>query len=335
MKTKIIIILVALLTALLFCECSKKIKIGLLMDSLEQERWAKDRDIFTSKIKELGGETIYRLANGDADKQLEQARELIDNGVHLLVVIPVDQDKAADIVKLAHKNHVRVLSYDRLIKNCNLDFYISFDNVDVGRLQAEYLTKICPAGNFAIIGGAITDNNSFLLKLGQMSVLQPYVDNGSINIVYDQYVSHWSAGEGYDKMKECLRKTNNNVDAVIAANDEIASGITAALKEVHLDGRIYLCGQDAELAAIQRIVAGTQAMTVYKPIEAIATVAAKTSMDIIRNKLTTNIPLSVNNGKILVPSILLPAMSVNKETIKLTVIADGYLKENKIYEHAD
>ena len=305
------------------------------MDSLEQERWAKDRDIFLGKIKELGGETIYRLANGNADNQLEQARELLNKGVNLLVVIPVDQDKAADIVNVAHKNRVRVLSYDRLIKNCNLDFYISFDNVDVGRLQAEYLTKICPAGNFAIIGGAITDNNSFLLKLGQMSVLQPYVDNGAIKIVYDQYVSRWSAKEGYDKMKECLRKTNYNVDAVIAANDEIATGITAALEEVNLDGRIYLCGQDADLAAIRRIIAGTQSMTVYKPIEAIATVAARTSMDIARNELTTNTSLSVNNGKILVPSILLPAMVVNKETIKLTVIADGYLKENKIYENTD
>lgn len=331
MKIKPHLLLSVMLALFLFCNCREKTRIGLLMDNYEVERWQRDKDLFVARINELGGEVLVEVANSNPRLQFEQAQKLLDQGVDALVIIPVDLNDAARIVALAHKYKVRVLSYDRLIRNCRLDLYISFDNVEVGALQADYLTKVCPKGNYALIGGAVTDNNSFMLKIGQMSILQPFVEKGDIRIVFDQFADSWAEEEGYRLMKTCLEK-NKTVDAVIAANDNLATGVTKALKEHNLDGKVYLAGQDADLLACQRIVSGFQTMTVYKPIEAIATKAADFAMQMAAGEKFDKLNLSVNNGKHMVPAVLLPAMAVNKETIKLTVVADGYLKENKIYK---
>lgn len=313
--------------------CSdKKVRIGLLMADYIQERWTKDKDLFIKRANEKGAEVLVEVADNNSDVQFEKAMELLDQGIDVLVLVPVNLYDAAKIIPLAHRYKVRVVSYDRLIKNCNLDFYISFDNVEVGRLQAEYLTKICPQGNYVIIGGATTDNNSVLLKIGQMNVLQPFVERGDINIIYDQFVDSWTQEEGYRHMMKCLNEFNIKIDAVIAANDDLATGITRALEEAKIKGTVYLAGQDADLAACQRIVSGKQAMTVYKPIEAIASRAADIAIAMAKGETFENVQLTVNNGKRMVPALLLPPMVVNKETIKLTVIADGYLKENKIYQ---
>ena len=280
-------------------------------------------------IENMGGEVIFRSSEGDADKQLELASEILTEGVDALVVIPSDMYSAASIVKLAHKKEVPVISYDRIIKDCYLDFYISFDNVNVGELQAKYISSVCPNGNYAIIGGAVSDNNSFLLRLGQLNVIQPLIERGEIKVVYDQYVNSWTVDEGYRLMKECLKKTRK-VDAVLAANDQLAEGALKAIEEYKLDPIPTISGQDAEGAACQRIIAGTQSMTVYKPIEAIATKAAELTMQMIQEERIPKTFLSVNNGKHQVPAVLLPAMVVNKETIDLTVVADGYFEEHNV-----
>ncbi len=333
MKRTIMLLLVVLVPCLcMFNGCSqKKVKIGLLMDNYEQDRWERDRDYFIQQAKELGAEVLVEVADGDPAKQFEQAQKLLDEKVNVLVIVPADLNEAAKIVPLAHRYGARVLSYDRLIKDCNLDFYISFDNVEVGALQAEYLTKICPVGNYAIIGGAKTDNNSFLLKIGQMNVLEPLIEKGDIKIVYDQFVDRWTEENGYMHMKECL-KMNKKIDAVLVANDGLATGVARALEEHGLLGKVHISGQDAELTACQRIIAGSQTMTVYKPIEAIAYKAAGIAVRLANDDPFEELHMSVNNGKKMVPSMLLPAMIVNRETIKLTVVADGYLKENKIFE---
>ena len=333
MKRLFVICLIVCIGLIIINSCSdKEIKIGLLMANYNQERWLKDKDLFVKRANEKGAKVLVEVANNSADMQFDKAKELLDKGIDILVIVPVDLYDAARIIQLAHRYKIKVLSYDRLIRNCNLDFYISFDNVEIGRLQAEYMTKICPQGNYAVIGGATTDNNSVLLKIGQMNELQPYIERGDIKIIYDQFVENWHQEEGYDHMIKCLKEHNNKVDAVIAANDALATGVSKALEENNLKGMVYLAGQDADLAACQRIVAGTQTMTVYKPIEAIATKAADIAISMARDETFENVQLTVNNGKRMVPAVLLPPMIVNKETIRLTVIADGYLKENKIYQ---
>ncbi len=314
---------------LLLSNCSRKAKVGFLMDVSETGRWLKDKELFIKNIEEMGSEVIFMASEGDAEKQYELAREMLARKIKVLVIIPSDLNAAANIVKLAHQHKVPVVSYDRIVKNCMLDFYISFDNVQVGELQAKYLSTVCPKGKYAILGGAVSDNNSFLLRLGQLNVIQPLSERGDIDVIYDQYVDFWSPDEGYRLMKECLKR-HRKIDAVLAANDQLAEGALKAIQEAGLEPVPYISGQDAEDEACRRIIAGTQAMTVYKPIEAIALKTAEIVMQMILEERIPKTYLSVNNGKRQVPAILLPAMEVNKQTIDLTVVADGYFQEHNI-----
>lgn len=329
MKKHIFFQVLILVGLLLLISCSRQTRVGFLMDESQTGRWAKDKELFTKHIEQLGGQVLFRAADGDAKKQYELAKELFAENIDILVIIPNDQYEASKIVLEAHKNNIRVISYDRLVKNCLLDFYISFDHVNIGELQAKYLTTVCPQGNYALIGGPKFDNNSFLLKLGQLNILQPLVDKGDINIVYDNFSNVWKPEEGYRLMDECL-KENKDIDAVIAANDRLAGGVIEALKAHDIDKRVYIAGMDADVEACERVFAGTQTMTVYKPIEAIAVKAAELAMEIAREGKTPAVQLSVNNGAKQVPAVLLPAMEVNRQTIDLTFEATGYLQEQNI-----
>jgi D-xylose ABC transporter substrate-binding protein len=325
---KLLILLFAV--SLLSLSCQKnKVKIGFLLDDFSSERWYRDKDLFIQKAEELGGIVMVDSAMKDIKKQYEQAKSMLDKGADILVIVPANSEKAAAIVNLAHNYEVPVLSYDRLIQNCNLDYYISFENVEVGELMAEYLSKRDPVGNYAIIGGPPSDNNSKFIKLGQMSVLSPLIEKGDIKIIYDSFVSEWNTEEGYQQMKNALEVTRD-IDAVLCANDALAEGAIRALKEADLAGEVLVSGQDAEIAAIQNIMAGFQTMTVYKPIEAIAFNAASTAIKLARDEPITRENQTIWNGQIMVPAILLPSMVVNRDNIDMTVISDGYLKEHNL-----
>lgn len=309
--------------------CSRQIKVGFLMDESQTGRWSKDKELFSKHIQEMGGQIFVRAAEGDAGKQFDLALELFEKDIDILVIVPNDQYEASKIVLEAHRNNIRVIAYDRIVKNCLLDFYVSFDHVNIGELQAKYVSTVCPTGKYALIGGAKNDNNSFLLKLGQLNVLQPLVDRGDISIVYENFVDVWKEEEGYRLMDECL-KTHKDIDAIIAANDRLAGGAIEALKAHNINKTVYIAGMDADEEACQRVFAGTQSMTVYKPIEAIAFKAAEIAMEIAREEQAPPVQLSVNNGASQVPAVLLPSMEINKETINLTFKATGYLQEHNL-----
>jgi len=322
-----------LLFTFLFSGCSKKnepVEVGFLIHALDKERWENDRNYFVEKVNELGGTVEVRIAENDANKQLEQAKQLLANGVGVLVVVPVDQFAAAEIVKEAHTKDIKVISYDRLIKNCKLDFYVSTDNVEIGKLQADYLTTIKPKGKYALIGGAMTDNNSQFMYLGQMNVLQPLVERGDIEIVYNEFTQAWEEDEGYVHTKRIL-KTAPDVDAIIAGNDAIAMGAIKALQEVGKENDVLVAGMDADLRNLQEIVAGHQTCTVYKPYEKLAATAADLAVKLARCEECENTYQTVSNGAMLVPVVFHDAMIVNKENLKLTVISEGYQTEEEVY----
>lgn len=315
------------------CGPQKKehVKVGFLLHALDKERWENDRDFLVNKVEELGGTVEVKEADNNADKQLAQAKELLANGVDILIVVPVDQFAACDIVKEAHAKNVKVISYDRLIKNCDLDFYVSTDNVDIGALQAGYLTTIKPQGNFALIGGARRDNNSQFLYLGQMNVLQPLVEKGDIKIVYNVFTESWEEEEGYNETKKMLSEVKN-VDAILAGNDAIAYGVIRELREAGLEGKVLLAGMDADLRNLQEIVAGHQTCTVYKPYEKLATTAAEIAIKLARGEESEKTYQTVSNGEKLVPAVFHEAMIVNRENLKLTVISEGYQKEEEVFK---
>ncbi len=330
MKRKhLILVLPAIFVLTLFFGCHHKTKIGILMDNVSLERWQKDKELFEKRARDFNADVIIKVADSDAGKQLKQAEELINNGVDVLIVIPVDVVKSKEIVKKAHAANIPVISYDRLIKDSNVDYYISTDNISVGEMQADYISKISPVGNYVLITGPTTDNNAFLLHLGWLNVLQPYIDKGDIHVVIDEYTNFWLPDESYNIMKKYL-DGGGKVDAVLAGNDALAQGAIMALKEYNYDGKVLVAGQDADVSAIRNIVAGVQTITVYKPIESLVYAAIDAAVKIANGQAPSNMNITVNNGKKLVPAILLKSQIVNRQNIKMTVISEGFITEKEL-----
>ncbi|MCQ4086552.1 D-xylose ABC transporter substrate-binding protein [Saccharibacillus sp. JS10] len=309
----------------------KPIVIGFTMDTLLEERWKKDRDLFVAAAEKQGATVIVKSANGDDARQIAQAETMISQGVDVLVIVPHNAEASAAIVSKAHKAGIKVLSYDRLVTNADVDLYVSFDNFEVGHLQSQAMMKLVPKGNYVYIGGADTDNNARQFKKGAFDVLQSSIDRGDIRVVYDQWSKDWKQVYALSNMREALRANGKKgIDAVIAANDATAGSVIEVLQEQGLAGEIPVAGQDADLAAIRRIVAGTQTMTVYKPIGRLAEQTAELAIKLAKgeNPQTTR---RVNNGKIEVPSVLLQPIGVNASNIDETVIADGFHTREEVY----
>ncbi|MBM7563430.1 D-xylose ABC transporter substrate-binding protein [Paenibacillus sacheonensis] len=312
----------------------RELVVGLSLDTLLEERWKKDRDLFKAAVEKLGAKVDVQAANGDDAKQIAQAENMISKHVDVLVVVPHDAQVSAAIVAKAHQAGVKVISYDRLILNADVDLYVSFDNEKVGELQAEALVSKVPRGNYVLIEGADTDNNAHMFKRGQMKVLQPLVDRGDIQIVYDQFTKEWKPVNALANMKTALAANRDAIDAVIAANDGTAGGVVGALAERRLAGTTPVTGMDAELAAAQRIVEGTQTMTVYKPIRKLAETAAALAVQMAEGKKVST-DKTVFNKKIDVPAILLEPIAVNRTNIDATIIADGFHSREDVYRNVD
>lgn len=306
------------------------VRIGFSMDTLKEERWQRDRDLFVSRAKELGAEVLVQSANGDDAVQLQQAENLLSQGVDVLVVVPHNAEVAASIVEAARRQRVPVISYDRLIRNSDVDLYISFDNVKVGELQARYLFERAPRGNYVLIGGAPTDNNAQMLREGQLKILQPAIDRGDIKIVANQWAKDWQASEALKIAENALTQARNDVVAMVVSNDGTAGGAIQALEEQKLAGSVLVSGQDADLAALQRIVENKQSMTVYKPIDKLARRAAEAAVSLARRE-NPGATSTVANGRKDVPSILLEPIAVDKNNIAETIIKDGFHKREDIY----
>jgi len=311
---------------------SGHVRIGLSMDTLKEERWQHDRDLFVARAQELGAEVLVQAANGDDKTQNQQAENLLTQGVDVLVVIPHNGEVAASIVDSAKRQNVPVIAYDRLIRNSEPDLYISFDNEKVGEMQAHYLMERAPKGNYVLIGGAPTDNNAMMFRSGQMKALKSSIDHGDIKIVANEWARDWLASEALKHAENSLTLLHNDIVAIVASNDATAGGAIQALEEQKLAGKVFVSGQDADLPALQRIVAGTQSMTVYKPVALLARRAAETAVSLAKHE-KIEATSTVNNGKIDVPSVLLQPVIVDKDNIVDTVAKDGYQKLEEIYKN--
>jgi D-xylose transport system substrate-binding protein len=310
----------------------KQIVIGFSMDTLKEERWQRDRDEVVKAAEKMGAKVLVQAANGNDALQNSQAENLLTQGVNVLLVAPHNGKTAATIVEAAHKAGVPVIAYDRLILDSDLDLYVTFDPVRVGEIQGEYAMKRRPKGNYVLIGGAPTDNNALLLREGQMKFLKPSVDKGEVKIVADQWARDWQPIEALKIMENALTRVNNQVDAVVASNDGTAGGAIQALTEQKLAGKVLVTGQDAELAACQRVVAGTQTMTIYKPIPLLGGKAAEVAILLAKKQAIPDATRPVKNGRKDVPSILLEPIAVDKDNLLATVIKDGYHKLEDVYK---
>ncbi|SES20035.1 xylose-binding protein [Gracilibacillus ureilyticus] len=306
----------------------EKVYVGFAIDTLKEDRWYRDKEFVEKKVTELGGNIKTLAANGNQDVQIEQVKLLINEGIDVLIIVPSNSEAASKATKLAQESGVKVIAYDKLILGTPLDYYVSFDNEKVGEIQAQIVLDQIDEGNFAYIGGSETDNNAHLVRDGAMSILQPLIDSGKINLVYDEFTKDWSKDIAEENINKFLSSNTVTIDGIVTAYDGLAEGALAALGEQA--GHIPISGQDAELNAIKRIIDGTQTGTVYKPIEALANQASILAMDIASGKdISTN--ATVNNGNMDVPTILLEPVQVTKENINETIIESGHYTEEEVY----
>jgi D-xylose transport system substrate-binding protein len=309
--------------------------IALLLPESKTARYeSQDRPNFEKKVKELCSDCdiIYSNADQDAAKQQQQAEAAITKGAKVMVLDPVDAASAGAIVNRAKQSNIPVISYDRLITDADIDYYISFDNEKVGKLQGDALVKKLgddgAKGSIVMINGAPTDNNAKLFKEGAHSV----IDSSDYKVAKEYDTPDWSPDKAQTEMEQAITALGKDgFVGVYAANDGTAGGAIAAMKGNGVDPKkIPTTGQDAELAAIQRILIGEQYMTVYKAIKPEAEQAATLAVALAKGEEPPTAADKVNNGMEDVPSILLEPVAVTKDNINDTIVADGFWTADQI-----
>jgi D-xylose transport system substrate-binding protein len=310
-------------------------KIAFLLPESKTARYeTQDRPLFEKKVKELcsGCQIVYSNADQDASKQQQQAEAALTQGVKVMVLDPVDGAAAAAIVNQANSKNVPVISYDRLLLNSKPDYYVEFDSPSVGKIQGKALVdklkKDGAKGSIVMINGAPTDNNAKLFKQGAHSV----IDSSGFKVAKEYDTPDWSPDKAQSEMDQAITALGKSgFVGVYAANDGTAGGAIAAMKSAGVDPKkIPVTGQDAEVAGIQRILAGEQYMTVYKPVRPLANKAAEWAVMLAQGKKPSDTTTTENNGKVDVPTVKLDVTPVTAGTVKSTVIADKYWKPSEI-----
>ena len=310
-----------------------KLQIGLSFDSFVIERWLRDRDMFVSTAQGLGAEVNVQVAGGDVDEQISQIEYFIQKKMDVIVIIPIDGDALYDVVKEAKSMGIYVICYDRITPNVNADLYITIDNEMVGTLMGESLIKACPdGGNIFAIYGSPTDKNVEEVEKGFKEALK----DSNLDIVYSGYCDNWLAELAATHVNKGLEVTDDVV-GVMCGNDDLASQAVKVLSENRLAGQVAVVAQDADLAACQRIVEGTQTMTVYKPIEQEASTAAELAVrlgngeNISKEENGISVNETFNDGSNDIPYYKITPVAVTAENMDEVIIDGGFHTREDVY----
>lgn len=320
-------------------KAAKAQKVAVLLpDTKSSARWeTADRPLLAAAFKAAGVPADIQNAEGDAATQQQQAEQAITNGAKILLLTNLDSGSGAAIETLAKNRGVKTIDYDRLTLKGSANYYVSFDNVKVGKLQGQGLVDCLNASGgsgtptVAELNGSPDDNNATLFAQGYDSVLDPLYASGKLKKGPNQAVPDWDNQNALTIFEQMLQKTNNKIDGVLAANDGLGNSVISAVKSRKLKPR-PVTGQDATLQGIQNIISGDQCMTVYKAIKAEADAASKLAIALSKG---TQPPAGLVNGTSedgarKVPSVLLTPVAVTKDNIKDTVLADDFLKRDDI-----
>ncbi|MCD8337170.1 MAG: substrate-binding domain-containing protein [Lachnospiraceae bacterium] len=310
-----------------------RIQIGLSFDSFVIERWLRDRDMFVSTAQSLGADVNVQVAGGSVDEQISQIEYFIQKEMDVIVIIAVDGDALRDVVNKAISAGIHVICYDRLISDVNADLFISFDNYQVGVLMAKALIAASPnGGNIFAIYGSPTDLNVDDVVDGFTAALA----DSNLEIIYSAYCDNWLAELAFDYVNEGFT-VSSDIVGVMCGNDDLASQAIKALSESQLAGQVAVVGQDAELSACQRIVEGTQEMTVYKAVEEEAMAAATLAVALARGEDITasscSCPVSetIVSGEYEIPYYKLDPVAVTADNIDEVIIASGFHSSDDVY----
>ncbi len=306
----------------------KRVTIGFSLDSLIVERWIRDRDVFVSTASSLGADVIFQNAANNPSAQVAQVKYLIDKGVDVLVIIPQNAEMLAESVQKARSRGIKVISYDRLIRNAGVDLYISVNSMEVGRIMASAIIREAPAGNYVFIYGPKSDYNVTLVQEGLRSV---FVQYPGIFHLLDFHAENWSYDLAFEQVSALLEQ-GKAIEAIVCGNDGLAGGAIRALSEWRLAGEIPVVGQDADIAACQYVVEGSQLATVYKPISALAREAAVQAVALADGSFTAPSD-SIFDGVQDVPVMWFQPVEVNRDNIDEIIIRSGFHSANEIYRN--
>ena len=300
--------------------------IGLSFDSYVIERWTRDRDVFCATANELGAEVNVQSANGEMETQISQIEYFIGIGVDAIVIVTIDADGLTDTIKAAKDAGIPVICYDRIVRNANADLYISFDNVAVGTNMAESIcADIGEEGNIVEIMGPESDYNVAQVMEGFEAVCEEYNEN--ILLTYN--CDNWRAELAYEFVNDNI-EVISEADAIMCGNDALAGEAVHALAEWGLAGKIKVVGQDAELEACQRIVEGTQLMTVYKPVEKLAKLAAEYAVKLAKGE-DIGVDVLFNDGTYDIPYVAIEPVAVDQYNLDEIIIDSGFHMKEDVY----
>ena len=305
-----------------------RIQIAMSFDSFVIERWQRDRDVFVSTAKELGATVNVQNANGDVEKQKEQIEYFIKKGVDVIVIVCIDSDSLKSTVQKAKDEGIKIIAYDRLVTNSNADLYITFDNEMVGTMMAEALAANDAAGGKVLmLEGSPLDNNVPAVEKGFKAVCE----TENMQVADSIFCDGWRAEIAGDYIYE-HEDIVKSVDGIMCGNDNLAGQVIRALSEKRLAGDIPVVGQDADLEACQRIVEGTQTMTVYKPVEKLAKRAAECAIALARGESFYAEDVStINDGTYDIRYIGLTPIAVTIENLDEVIIGSGFHLKEDVY----
>lgn len=305
--------------------------IGIAMCSLLTERWYKDQEALTEELGRLGADVIVQNANNQQELQNQQIESLVEMGVDVLIVIPVSSSGCRRAVAKAKQAGVQVIAYERLVLQTDIDLYISFENVNLGRQMGQGLLNYMDEGSVLLINGDEEDQNSMLYRTGYMEVLQPYIDAGKIHVAGEVWAENWTKEVAYDMVDELLEK-GERIDGIIAENDSLAEMAIQALSERDVIDQTIVVGQDGDLGAYQRIAFGVQAVTIHKAYTDLARRAALAAYQLAEGEHVLSNG-AVDNGYREVPCYYLSTELITKDNIQSAIIDEGVYSEEEIYRN--
>ncbi len=307
---------------------AQDMKVGVSWSNFQEERWKTDEAAIKKALEAAGATYVSTDAQSSSAKQLSDVESLMSQGVNALIILAQDTEAIGPAVEAAANEGIPVIAYDRLIEDKRA-FYLTFDNVEVGRMQARAVLEAAPKGNYVMIKGSATDPNADFLRGGQQEVLQPAIDAGDVMIVGEAYTDGWLPANAQRNMEQILTAQDNNVDAVVASNDGTAGGAVAALSAQGMEG-IPVSGQDGDTAGLNRIALGTQTVSVWKDSRELGKEAGDIAVMLAKGGKMSDVagaaPFTTPGGTELEAKFLTP-IPITKDNLDVVVDAGWITKQ--------
>ena len=324
MKFKHVLLTAALLTS---AAAHAQLVVGVSWSNFQEERWKTDEAAIKAELAKRGATYVSADAGGSPEKQLADVDGLIAKGAKALVILAMDKDAIVPALAKAKQRGIPVIAYDRLIDQPGV-YYITFDNKEVGRMQARAVFSVKPRGNYVMIKGSPTDPNADFLREGQQEVLEPAIKSGAIKIVGEEYTEGWKPEVAQKNMEQILTRNGNKVDAVVASNDGTAGGVVAALSARGISG-VPVSGQDGDQAALNRVALGTQTVSVWKDARDLGREAADAAVDLAGGKpVPGTTKWTGGEHKVTLDSKFLKPVAITRANLDTVVKAGWISKEN-------